>query len=407
MFTEHHSLLGAEVVTMLGLISIVIGWSKIKKLNCVPSSVVAVCLGLITAMTIPGSRDMHFISEIFLYLLLPPILLNSALQFRIESLKRTWLSSFLYAWLGTLCSILIIAWGILVWTSNTEINFSFVDALLMASFLAPTDTVATISLASNIDLEDTYFPEVLENESVMNDAISVVLVRLFSRMAQQHESLNRWVPMEAIGFTVLNATAGAILGLSGGYIIRHLKIKEMTFHFVSALFIYSCCEALGLSGIVALFVYGSTIRDITSEHMKSTVSSLSEIVEAYVYIMLGLAWQNYSTANWGISFMILVACVVSRVIVVFVLGGCLRLCGRKQWTMRTLLFFSMCGVRGAISFALCMGMETDYTTFVRSTTFMVIISTIIIMGSLQRCMHIILLEPDKNILEPGKDILLL
>ena len=97
MFTEHHSLLGAEVVTMLGLISIVIGWSKIKKLNCVPSSVVAVCLGLITAMTIPGSRDMHFISEIFLYLLLPPILLNSALQFRIESLKRTWLSSFLYA----------------------------------------------------------------------------------------------------------------------------------------------------------------------------------------------------------------------------------------------------------------------------------------------------------------------
>ena len=84
---------------------------------------------------------------------------------------------------------------------------------------------------------------------------------------------------------------------------------------------FACCEALGLSGIVALFVYGSTIRDITSEHMKSTVSSLSEIVEAYVYIMLGLAWQNYSTANWGISFMILVACVVSRVIVVFVLGG--------------------------------------------------------------------------------------
>ena len=398
MFSERHSLLGAEVVTMLGLISIVIGWSKIKKLKCVPSSVVAVCLGLITAILMPSSHDMHFISEIFLYLLLPPILLNSALQFRFESLKRTWLASLLYAWVGTLCSILLIAWGIMVWTSNTTIQFTFVDALLMASFLAPTDTVATISLASNIDLEDTYFPEVLENESVMNDAISVVLVRLFSRMVVQHESLDRWVPMEAIGFTILNASAAAIIGFTGGYFINKFKIVQMTFHLVSALFIYSFCESVGLSGIVALFTYGSMIRKIASNEMKSTVSSLSEIVEAYVYVMLGLAWQDYNTAHWGISFLILISCVIARVIVVFVLGFCLRQCGRKQWTMRTLLFFSMCGVRGAISFALCMSMKSEYTSFVRSTTFMVIVSTIIIMGSLQRCMHIILLEPNKNIL---------
>lgn len=398
MFSERHSLLGAEVVTMLGLISIVIGWSKIKKLKCVPSSVVAVCLGLMTAILMPSSHDMHFISEIFLYLLLPPILLNSALQFRFESLKRTWLASLLYAWVGTLCSILLIAWGIMVWTSNTTIQFTFVDALLMASFLAPTDTVATISLASNIDLEDTYFPEVLENESVMNDAISVVLVRLFSRMVVQHESLDRWVPMEAIGFTILNASAAAIIGFTGGYFINKFKIVQMTFHLVSALFIYSFCESVGLSGIVALFTYGSMIRKIASNEMKSTVSSLSEIVEAYVYVMLGLAWQDYNTAHWGISFLILISCVIARVIVVFVLGFCLRQCGRKQWTMRTLLFFSMCGVRGAISFALCMSMKSEYTSFVRSTTFMVIVSTIIIMGSLQRCMHIILLEPNKNIL---------
>ena len=398
MFVERHSILGVEVVTMLGLISIAIGWNKLKILKCIPSSVVAVCLGIITAIVWPGAHDMHFVSELFLYLLLPPILLNSALQFRIQSLKRTWLASLLFAWVGTLSSILLIAWGIMVWTSNTDIKFNFVDALLMASFLAPTDTVATISLASNIDLEDTYFPEVLENESVMNDAISVVLVRLFSRMTIQHESINRWIPMEAVGFTILNALLAASIGFLGSCVVKRLKISQMTFHLVSALFMYSFCEMIGLSGIVALFIYGSTIREIASKEMKTTVSSLSEIVEAYVYVMLGLAWQDYNTAYWGISFMILIACVVSRVIVVFVLGLCLRQCGRTQWTLRTLLFFSMCGVRGAISFALCMSMKSEYTTFVRSTTFMVIISTIVIMGSLQRCMHIILLEPNKNIL---------
>ena len=93
MFVERHSLLGVEVVTMLGLIALVIGWDKINKFKCIPSSVVAVCLGVITAIIWPGAHDMHFVSELFLYLLLPPILFNSALQFRLESLKRTWLAS--------------------------------------------------------------------------------------------------------------------------------------------------------------------------------------------------------------------------------------------------------------------------------------------------------------------------
>ena len=398
MFVERHSLLGVEVVTMLGLIALVIGWDKINKFKCIPSSVVAVCLGVITAIIWPGAHDMHFVSELFLYLLLPPILFNSALQFRLESLKRTWLASSLFAWVGTLGSILLIAWGIQVWTAGTDIHFTFVDALLMASFLAPTDTVATISLASSLKLEETYFPEVLENESVMNDAISVVLVRLFAQMSAQHATVDRWVPMEAIGFALLNAAAASLIGFAGGYFIRRLKQVQMALHLVAALFLYSLCESIGLSGIVALFIYGSTIRKVASEQMKETVSSLSVIVEAYVYVMLGLAWQDYSTEHWSISFFILISCVVARVVMVFLLGLVLRCCGRKQWTIRTLLFFSMCGVRGAISFALCMSMKSDYTSFVRSTTFMVIISTIVLMGSLQRCMHAILLEPVKILL---------
>jgi NhaP-type Na+/H+ or K+/H+ antiporter len=398
MFVERHSLLGVEVVTMLGLIALVIGWDKINRLNCIPSSVVAVCLGIITAIIWPGAHDMHFVSELFLYLLLPPILFNSALQFRLESLKRTWLASSLFAWVGTLGSILLIGWGIQVWTAGTDLHFTFVDALLIASFLAPTDTVATISLASSLELGETYFPEVLENESVMNDAISVVLVRLFAQMSAQHTTMDRWVPMEAIGFALLNAAAASLIGYVGGYLIRRLEQVRMALHLVAALFLYSLCESIGLSGIVALFIYGSTIRKVASKQMKETVSSLSEIVEAYVYVMLGLAWQDYSTEHWSISFFILISCVVARVVMVFLLGLILRCAGRKQWTMRTLLFFSMCGVRGAISFALCMSMKSDHTSFVRSTTFMVIISTIVLMGSLQRCMHAVLLEPDKNML---------
>jgi NhaP-type Na+/H+ or K+/H+ antiporter len=97
----------------------------------------------------------------------------------------------------------------------------------------------------------------------------------------------------------------------------------------------------------------------------------------------------------SVSLLILVSCIVSRVLVVFSLGGCLRCCGRKQWTVSSLLFFSMCGIRGAISFALCMGLRSEWRDFIQSTAFVVIVSTIVSMGTLQKCMQGLLLEPSR------------
>ena len=106
-----------------------------------------------------------------------------------------------------------------------------------------------------------------------------------------------------------------------------------------------------ISGILALFVYGSSIRRVASDELKTTVSSLSEIVEAYVYVMLGLAWRNYDGAEWGLSVLILLSCVVARVVVVFAIGACLRR-GAAAVDHENAFIFSMCSVRGAISCAM-------------------------------------------------------
>ena len=61
----------------------------------------------------------------------------------------------------------------------------------------------------------------------------------------------------------------------------------------------------------------------------------------------------------------------------------------KKWHVRSLLFFSMCGVRGAISYALCMSMDSG---FMKSTTFLVIVCTTFLFGTLQKCLFRMLLE---------------
>lgn len=383
-----HEVIGLELVVLLMLILVVIIWENDVRVNWIPSSVIAVIIGMVISTAWHSSNDAPFVfaPELFLYLLLPIILLNSSFKFNIKSLRKTWMSSLAFSFPGTICSIGMIAWGIRVVVPEMQ----WIDALSMASILAPTDTVATIMLSKSLD--DTFIAEVLENEAVMNDAIAVVFVRLFSTMSIQHQVLNRWIPMRAVGTSILFMCLSAIFGALSAFTMRETKIKNISVHFIVALMVYAICEYVGISGIVGLFVYGSFVKP--SEEVKVSITNISVIVEAYVYLTLGLALHTYDMSKVGLSFLILILCITSRVIVVFMIGGCLHLFGRKQWTVRTLLFFSMCGIRGAISFAMCIGLRSGWSSFVQSTTFVVIIFTIITMGTLQKCMQKVLLKND-------------
>ena len=385
-----HEVAALEMVTVLILLLFIIVWDTVDQVRWIPNSVVAVVLGMLVAAW-SDSKDAPFVfaPELFLYLLLPVILLSSALRFRPESLRRTWLSSMMFAWVGTLFSIVLIAWGIDVWTSLFGLDMSFVDALLVASLLAPTDTVATLMLSKTLD--DTFIAEVMENEAVLNDAIAVVLVRLFATMSVNHQQLNRWVPVRAVGTSLLFMCLSGAAGYLCAMMVRRWRIATASIHFIVALIVYALCEFVGISGIVGLFTYGSFVRP--PELVKTTVENVSEIVEAYVYLTIGLALHSYQTSLMSVSCLILLTCLVSRVLVVFALGGCLRCCGRTQWTPSSLLYFSMCGIRGAISFAMCMGLRSEWREFIQSTAFVVIVSTILTMGTLQKCMQSLLLQP--------------
>lgn len=382
-----------EMVVLLILLLFVIVWDTIEKVRWIPSSVVAVTLGMIvSAFSVSNDTPFMFAPDLFLYLMLPIILLNSSFKFRLESLRRTWLSSMMFAWVGTLLTIMLIAWGILTWTSMFNMKMTFVDSLLIASLLAPTDTVATLMLSKSLD--DPFIAEVMENEAVLNDAISVVLVRLFANMSAQHQQLNRWVPLRAVGTSVLFMCLSALVGYLSAQLVRRLRLEKPSIHFIVALIVYACCEFIGISGIVGLFTYGSLVK--APKVVSETVENVSVIIEAYMYLTLGLAVRALGTDFLLPSFLILVSCIASRVLVVFLLGGCLRCCGREQWTVPSLLFFSMCGIRGAISFAMCMGLMSGWRDFIQTTAFVVIVSTIICMGTLQKCMHKLLLEPYKT-----------
>tara|TARA_B110000008_G_scaffold32575_1_gene28999 strand:+ start:8461 stop:9219 length:759 start_codon:yes stop_codon:yes gene_type:complete len=247
--------------------------------------------------------------------------------------------------------------------------------------------VATLALTKNIQMTDMYLFRVLENESVMNDALSVVLVHLFDSILESNGDISRWVPVEVFVSAALSAFASLLLGFLVAKLMNYWKTEHLTVHYMVSMLVYAVCECFDVSGILGLFVYGACVQE--PEEFAKSVSSLSSIIEAYVYVMLGLLFQKYDWSSLGISVLVLLSCIVGRIVMVFSIGHCLRVLGRHQWTTKTMLFFSMCGIRGAISYALCLSSGTD---FMKSTTFVVIVSTTLVFGALQKCLAKLLLQ---------------
>ena len=360
-----HEVIGLELVVILILLLLVVLWKNDSRVNCIPSSVVAVVIGMVVSLTL-NLAPFVFAPELFLYLLLPVILLNSSFKFNVRSLRKTWMSSLVFSFFGTIFSIVLIAWGITVFVPSMDV----VDALVMASILAPTDTVATIMLSQSLD--DPFIAEVLENEAVMNDAISVVFVRLFLSMSIRHQELNKWVPVRAVGISVLFMALSCTFGILCAFTMRQVEPTDVPTHYLVPLMVYSICEYVGISGIVGLFMYGAFVK--VPKEVKHSLENMSVIVEAYVYLTLGLALRTYDWSTFGISVVIFdIVCNESNDCCLCIGRLFAFVWGRQQWTIRTLLFFSMCGIRGAISFSMCMGLRSEWGSFVKSTTFVVVI----------------------------------
>lgn len=381
-----HASDGRIFVFILILVSFVVLWEK--KVKFVSSSVFALVLGICVSLIwkTAMAEAFEFAPEIFLYLLLPPMLLRSSFEFELSSVKQNWLASITFAFLGTLFSMTWIAIGILVWTRQMQLDISVAKAFLYASVLAPTDTVATMSMTRSLVMKDKYIFQVLENESVMNDALSVVLVHIFKSMVDSDRQLDRWIPFDVIFSSIWTSVLSLALGIAFSLVMLRSKASSLTVHYLISFLLYALCECFELSGILGIFVYGVLIQP--SRHFKESVVSISTIVEAYVYLMLGLAFQTYDWLCLRQSLLVFVSCIVGRAWMSFIFGLCLSKFN-PRWTMKSMLFFSMCGVRGAISYALSMALDDD---FIKSTTFVVIVCTILVFGTFQKCLlHMLLL----------------
>ena len=275
---------------------------------------------------------------------------------------------------GVVLSTLVV--GTLTWWAFglLGVRIPFVVCLVFGSLIAPTDPIAVMGL-----LKELKAPRSLEaqiaGESLFNDGIAVVVFFALVSVA----GLSAGADAETItvsaaglgGFFVREVAGGALLGLGFGYVGYH-ALKSVNDHSLELLitlalvmFTYSVSFWIHVSGPIAVVLAGLLIgnpgrsfamSDTTREHVDSFWQMVDEILNAVLFLLLGLEVFAIPAGPGTIvaSLVVVPIALVARLVAVSVPITAMSLRGPYRRGIVPIL--TWCGLRGGISVAMMLSL---------------------------------------------------
>ncbi|CAN0401231.1 unnamed protein product, partial [Discosporangium mesarthrocarpum] len=238
-------------------------------------------------------------------------------------------------------------------------------------------------------------------ESVLNDAVAIVLFRTFLHEYSEQESFTlSALPSTLWSFSMISVgslTVGVLVGLSCSFLCKHTRLRDYPKFEISLLFLfsygsYAFAEAVELSGIMSIFFAGvvlahyntsnlSSTSQVTAEYIFASLATLSEFV-VFLYMGMGVFTGRFKSWDWCFIALAILFCLASRVFNTVPFSFIANLWrGRKiSANMQVVMWFA--GLRGAIAFALSASMPGPSKDVYTSTTLMVVIFTTLVCGGL-------------------------
>ncbi|GKT32734.1 Na(+)/H(+) exchanger beta [Aduncisulcus paluster] len=311
----------------------------------------------------------------FFAVLIPPIILQEGFHMRKDYFFGNLGTILVFALIGTLLNTFITG-GLLFLVMNagfTEIQLNMLQCLAFGAVISAVDPIAVLSIFDEVHVNDT-LGMVLSGESVLNDAISIVLYNVFKGMAEDgHVSVASG--FLAVAKFVIVACGGLIVGLIFGLISALLiKIEGIPRHiepFFLILFAYTSylmAEIFSLSGIVSILTCGIIMDHYTKKNLFDSCRTASEIMlkmlssisETFVFFMLGMSLSSSGVIwDWKYIWWTILFITVSRFVVVPFLSLFVNKMRLQPISLKEQFILCYGGLRGAIAFALTLTLEAE------------------------------------------------
>jgi monovalent cation:H+ antiporter, CPA1 family len=354
--------------------------------------------GIVVGVLFPGRFTAVF-PPATLYVFLPALIFEGAWYLDLRVMRRTWKPIALLAVPGVLVTAAIIALAM-----HYLASLDWGAALLLGAILSATDPVAVVAIFRRLDVPKP-LATIVESESLLNDAIAVVLYRAI--VATILASATASGVMRAGELALLDVIAGIALGFIFAYAAafalrdRVNATVQSIATFIGAYGVYALCERFDCSGIFAVLTFGVALRELERSRISVTSAEgvatfwawAAGIANGVLFFLIGAAIDFTHLARSLPAVVVTIAAVaVSRAFVAYGLLARERLGAVWRTVVR------MAGIRGAL--ALALALATPAAVAQRSeiidATFAVVVLTILLASlTLERRLAKLPLEDEK------------
>ena len=333
--------------------------------------------------------DFH---TVLMQVMLSFMLFAGGLHLDARSLGRQRLPVLVLATVGTLLSTVLVATSLYVVMPLLGLPLAFIYCLLFGALISPTDPIAVLGILTQVGIEKPLEIKIV-GESLFNDGVGVVIFATVLSLAKAGpEALSGWA---VLGLFLREGLGGIGLGLGLGY-AGALLLHSVDSYKVEVLLTLalvtggsSLATLLHTSGPLAMVMAGIIIghqgrrdmSDVTQEYIDKFWEILDEILNALLFVLIGLEILvlHITPLYLLVGILAVVVVLLARLVSVGLPLALLSL--RQQFTDNSLTILTWGGLRGGISVALALSLPpTMPRDLLVAVTYVVVVFSILVQG---------------------------
>ncbi|RWS07570.1 Na(+)/H(+) exchanger protein 7-like protein, partial [Dinothrombium tinctorium] len=375
----------------------------------VPESCVLIILGILVGLLLYVTNlqsDPHvpkFTSELFFYILLPPIILESAYSLHDKVFFNNIGTILLYAVIGTVMNVFLIGPSLYICSRLGlfgNFDMSVLEILTFSTLISAVDPVAVLAIFQEVNVNKALYFLVF-GESLLNDAVVITMYNIWTTFAAADTVDAAQIATGLLGFITVSGgglVIGIFLGAVTSLITRYtedIKVVEPLIVVAFAYFAYITAELFHFSGIISLIACGIWQEEYARHNIskksyttiKYLTKTLSSVADVIIFIFLGMVLIR-DDHIWDTTFVVLttIFCIIYRFATVFSLTACANYFFQRvrMVNFEEQLLMAYGGLRGAIAFSLAESLDPKHIKQAElfiTTTLFIILFTVFVMGS--------------------------
>ncbi len=326
-----------------------------------PATIAFIFAGLLAAW-VPRLTLPELSPEVFLTILLPPILFNETLTLDIEGLIDDSDIILFYAVVGT--ALMVAAVGLY---THYILGLTWIESFMLGIIVSPTDPVSVIASFKQLGVIRR-FQLIVAGESLFNDGVAIVVYSILLIIIEAGAITS----FEVLQITALKVLGGVLLGYIAGFIVHLIfcwtddLFVEILLSFIVAFGVFRLAEEFHASGVIAVVMAGLLLNyrcrssGGISEHDEESLEVMWEFVgfiaSSFAFIFIGVSLEPSILVGFALPILGLsLFSVLFRYVMVSLVAEFLERRRSKRIPQNWRVGMTWSGLRGAVSVVLVLG----------------------------------------------------